>query len=78
MAADFAPAGGLYYKQNFEQSAGTVDFQKDVELHGEGALKLSVKPMCPADDEGLQRACRIWEKPTSARPMTKASGSALP
>jgi hypothetical protein len=60
---DFVPAGGLYYKQNFEQSAGTVDFQKDVKLHGEGALKLSVKPICPPDDEDCSERAEVWEKP---------------
>ena len=25
---DFSPAGGLYYRDNFEQSAGKVEFQK--------------------------------------------------
>ena len=24
---DFSPRGGLYYRDNFEQSAGTVEFQ---------------------------------------------------
>lgn len=61
--ADFAPDGGLYYKQNFEQSAGTVAFQGDVKLHGAGALKLSVKARCPADEEGCSERAEVWEKP---------------
>ena len=59
---DFAPAGGLYYRDNFEQSAGTVEFQKDVKLHGDGALKLSVKPLCPAERRGCSERAEIWEK----------------
>ena len=47
--SDFAPAGGLYYRENSEQSAGTVEFQSLVKRTGSGALKLGVKPNCPAD-----------------------------
>jgi hypothetical protein len=59
---DFLPAGGLYYRKNFEQTAGTVEFQKDVKLRGEGALKLSLKPVCPADDDDCSERAEIWEK----------------
>ena len=59
---DFSPAGGLYYRENFEQSAGKVEFQKAVKLHGDGALKLSVKPLCPADDDGCSERAEIWER----------------
>lgn len=58
----FAPEGGLYYKENFEQSAGTVEFQKDVTRNGGGALKLSIKPLCPAAEEGCSERAEIWEK----------------
>ena len=61
-AKDFAPTGGLYYKENFEQSAGTVEFQATEKMHGDGALKLSVKPVCPATDEGCSERAEIWEK----------------
>jgi hypothetical protein len=61
--SDFSPAGGLYYRKNFEQSAGTVEFQKDVKLHGDGALKLSVKALCPAgEEETCSERAEIWEK----------------
>jgi hypothetical protein len=60
---DFAALGGLYYKKNFEQSAGTVAFQGDVKLHGAGALELSVRPICPADDDGCSERAEVWEKP---------------
>ncbi len=59
--SDFAPEGGLYYRDNFEQTAGTVTFQKDVSLDGKGALKLSVKPICGNDGDCSERA-EIWEK----------------
>ncbi|WP_412535313.1 polysaccharide lyase [Mesorhizobium sp. BAC0120] len=60
--SDFSPAGGLYYRENFEQSAGTVEFQKAVKLSGAGALKLSVKALCPTDDDGCSERAEIWEK----------------
>jgi hypothetical protein len=61
-ANDFAPEGGLYYKNNFEQSAGKVEFQSETVRTGKGALRLSVKPICPADDEACSERAEIWEK----------------
>lgn len=59
--SDFSAEGGLYYRDNFEQSAGKVEFQKDIKLHGEGALKLSVKALC-GDEENCSERAEIWEK----------------
>ncbi|MEK1888864.1 MAG: polysaccharide lyase [Phyllobacterium sp.] len=59
---DFAPSGGLYYRKNFEQRAGTVEFQSDVKLSGSGALKLSVRPFCPASKKNCSERAEIWEK----------------
>jgi hypothetical protein len=59
---DFSEDGGLYYRENFEQTAGTVEFQKDVKLSGEGALKLSIKPNCGATRRGCSERAEIWEK----------------
>jgi len=67
----FAPTGGLYYKKNFEQSAGTVEFQKDVKLSGEGALKLSVKPLCAASQEECSERAEIWERTKLRVPCDK-------
>ncbi|MBX3567750.1 MAG: polysaccharide lyase [Rhizobiaceae bacterium] len=63
-AADFAPEGGLYYRDNFEQTAGRVTFQSDVTRTGAGALKLSVRPVCAgaADEDGCSERAEIWEK----------------
>ncbi len=36
---DFSPDGGLYYRENFEQSAGTVEFQSIVKRNGNGATQ---------------------------------------
>ncbi len=60
--SDFAPEGGLYYKDNFEQSAGSVAFQKDVTRNGGGALKLTVKPLCKTSEDECSERAEIWEK----------------
>lgn len=65
--SDFAKEGGLYYKDNAEQKAGVVEFQKDVVHSGTGALKLSVKPLCAASDEDCSERAEIWER-TKLRP----------
>lgn len=59
---NFAPEGGLYYRENFEQSAGTVEFQNAVKRTGNGALKLSVVPICPDSLDGCSERAEIWEK----------------
>jgi hypothetical protein len=60
----FAEGGGLYYKKNFEQSAGSLAFQSKVTHEGAGALKLSVRPICPKDQDSCSERAEIWEKPT--------------
>jgi hypothetical protein len=60
--ADFAPGGGLYYRINAEQAAGTAVFQDRVVRSGAGALELSVRALCPADSEGCSERAEIWEK----------------
>ena len=59
---DFAPAGGLRYKENAEQKAGKVEFQSKVTHNSAGALKLSVKPLCPPDPDACSERAEIWEK----------------
>jgi hypothetical protein len=60
---DFTPEGGLYYRKNFEQSAGTVEFQSEDVRAGKGALRLSVRPICfPVDGNCSERA-EVWERP---------------
>ncbi len=59
---DFSESGGLYYRENFEQSAGTVEFQQEVKRTGNGALKLSVKPICGESSDGCSERAEIWEK----------------
>jgi hypothetical protein len=59
---DFAPEGGLYYRENYEQSAGTAEFQNKVVRSGQGALRLSVKPLCPPAGEDCSERAEIWER----------------
>ena len=61
--SDFSESGGLYYKENYEQSAGRVEFQKAVTRNGGGALKLSIKPLCGATAKSCSERAEIWEKP---------------
>src|SRR5688572_30583142 len=42
-ANDFSASGGLYFKRNPEQDAGTIEFQNQVTYSGKGALKLTVR-----------------------------------
>lgn len=75
---DFAESGGLYYRENYEQSAGKVEFQKEVKRSGEGALKLSIKPLCGASSDGCSERAEIWKRPRCASPTMKASGTVSP
>lgn len=61
-STQFAPRGGLYYKKNFEQSAGVVEFQSSVKRSGKGALKLSVKPLCARSQPDCSERAEVWEK----------------
>jgi hypothetical protein len=60
---EFSEQGGLYYKPNKEQQAGTVEFQNTVTHSGRRALKLSVKPLCSASDEDCSERAEVWERP---------------
>lgn len=59
----FSAEGGLYYKKNYEQSAGSYEFQNAVARNGGGALKLTIKPLCPFTDDGCSERAEVWEKP---------------
>lgn len=61
-AADFAPSGGLYYKKNFEQSAGRVEFQSETTRSGRGALKLTVRPLCASTASDCSERAEVWER----------------
>ncbi len=58
----FSESGGLYYKENFEQTAGTIEFQREVKRSGDGALKLSIKPICGSSMDGCSERAEIWEQ----------------
>lgn len=66
-AQDFAPAGGLFYKDNFEQSAGTIKFETGDVREGKGALALGLKALCGAASGCSERA-EVWERPEVLAP----------
>lgn len=68
---DFAKEGGLYYRDNAEQRAGTAEFQDKVVRTGKGALKLSVKALCPVGDGGCSERAEIWELTKLRAPYTE-------
>ena len=57
----FAPEGGLYYKDNAEQRAGVVEFDKTGGRDGKGALKLSVRSGCNVSADNCSERAEIWE-----------------
>ncbi len=60
----FAGGGGLYYKMNREQSAGTATFQSDVVRSGRSALELTVHPMCKVQSStSCSERAEVWERP---------------
>ncbi|MCB4768291.1 polysaccharide lyase [Ancylobacter sp. Lp-2] len=74
---DFAPGGGLFYKHNHEQSAGTVVFQSQVVRSGRQSLDLSVRPLCPPESELCSERAEIWEKPDVLVPYGRQTWYAL-
>ncbi|WP_429808987.1 polysaccharide lyase [Ensifer sp. B1-9] len=67
----FSPRGGLYYRDNAEQRAGSVEFQSDVTYGSEGALKLSVRPLWQGEEDRSERA-EVWERTSLRVPFDKA------
>lgn len=61
--SDFAPGGGLYYKDNHEQEAGTYLFQSQVAREGKQAIELSVRSQCKHQNGLCSERAEVWEKP---------------
>lgn len=68
---DFAPEGGLYYKKNDEQAAGSFSFQSEEKFAGNRSLKLSVRENCDPAIENCSERAEIWEKPALRVPYDK-------
>lgn len=68
---DFAPEGGLYYKDNDEQAAGTYTFQTGEKREGKQSLRLDVRELCQADADNCSERAEIWEKPELRVPYDK-------
>jgi len=69
----FSEQAGLWYKKNFEQSAGKLEFQKDVVYSAPGALKLSVVSLCNADDDDCSERAEIWDDPKNRVPYDRGA-----
>jgi hypothetical protein len=69
---DFSPSGGLYYRDNDEQRAGTVEFQSAVTRSGARALKLSVRANCTQTTTNCSERAEIWEKTDLRVPYDEA------
>ncbi|HEY0274711.1 MAG TPA: polysaccharide lyase [Paenirhodobacter sp.] len=69
--SDFAPDSGLYYRENYEQSAGRATFQSQIVHRGQGALDLSVHPICPVGAEGCNERAEVWERTPLRVPYDK-------
>lgn len=69
--SNFSPAGGLYYRENVEQSAGSVEFQREVTHGSAGALKLSVRPIWNGKRHRSERA-EVWERTALRVPYDRA------
>lgn len=67
----FSPMGGLYYRDNVEQRAGSLEFQRDVTFGSAGALKLSVRPLFDGEAHRSERA-EVWERTALRVPYDKA------
>lgn len=62
-AGNFSTEGGLYYKDNAEQRAGIVEFDKTGGRDGRGALKLTVRSGCNIGADSCSERAEIWERP---------------
>lgn len=65
---DFAPGGGLYYKLNAEQAAGTRRFAPGTGPAGRGTLHLAVHPRCAPGDPACSERAEVWERPAVLAP----------
>lgn len=59
----FAPEGGLFYKDNPEQRAGRVIFDRAAPYSGVGALTLIAPPSCLPHAVGCSERAEVWERP---------------
>lgn len=64
----FSREGGLFYKDNAEQKAGTVDFGGAGASRGQKALTLSLEPSCKPKVRGCSERAEVWERPEVLAP----------
>ena len=68
----FAPEGGLFYKDNPEQRAGRVIFDRTAPYSGAGALTLIAPPSCLPHAVGCSERAEVWERPEVLVPFRSA------
>lgn len=68
----FAPEGGLFYKDNPEQRAGRVIFDRTAPYSGTGALTLVAPPSCLPHAVGCSERAEVWERPEVLVPFRSA------
>jgi hypothetical protein len=61
--AGFSSAGGLFYKDNPEQRAGSIRFTKGHAFTGEGSITLGVVASCKAARDACSERAEVWERP---------------
>ncbi len=57
----FAPAAGLFYKDNEEQRAGSFRFVRDASRASGSALELTVAPSGRPSGQGFSERAEVWE-----------------
>ncbi|PTM40897.1 heparin lyase I family protein [Bosea sp. 124] len=67
----FATEGGLFYKENAEQSAGRVDFQERLARTDRGGLTLTVFPSCRSPAAACSERAEVWERPDVLAPYDR-------
>lgn len=70
-AGRFSREGGLFYKDNAEQRAGRVQFDRSGAHSGQGALTLSLRSLCRQGDAGCSERAEVWETPQVLAPYDK-------
>ena len=70
-AGRFSREGGLYYKDNAEQRAGRVAFEKRGAHSGEGVLTLTLRPLCKQGQSGCSERAEVWESPQVLAPYDR-------
>ncbi|MCJ8142508.1 polysaccharide lyase [Ancylobacter sp. A5.8] len=61
--SDFSAQGGLFYKNNREQGAGSHVFSTATARTGRQSIDLSVRPQCATPNGLCSERAEVWERP---------------